>query len=61
MLKVAGAYTATLRFATTDDSADADNTGTITVTLQDDPAVTDTYTVSQLKWVAIMAEVVSNS
>ena len=41
-----GAYTATLSFATVEDSADSDDTGTITVTLQDDPAVTDTYTVS---------------
>ena len=38
-------YTATLSFATTDFSTDADSSGTITVTLQEDPAVTDTYTV----------------
>ena len=40
-----GNYTATLSFATTDFSTDADSSGTITVTLQEDPAVTDTYTV----------------
>ena len=42
-----GAYSATLSFATVDDSADADGSGSIMVTLNADPAVDDTYTVSQ--------------
>ena len=39
-------YTATLPVATVDDTADTDGVGTITITLQDDPADPDTYTVS---------------
>ena len=41
-----GVSTATLSFATVDDSADADRAGSIKVTLNADPAPTDTYTVS---------------
>ena len=41
-----GVSTATLSFATVDDSADADRAGSIMVTLNADPAPTDTYTVS---------------
>ena len=44
--KVGDNYVATLSFATVEDSTDSDNTGTITVTLKDDPANPDTYTLS---------------
>ena len=47
-LEFNGSNTATLSFATVDDSADLDGAGSIEVTLNADPEATDTYMVSQV-------------
>ena len=48
-LEFNGSNTATLSFATVDDSADVDGAGSIKVTLNADPEATDTYMVSQVQ------------
>ena len=47
-VKDGDAYNAPLLVATVEDASESDNTGNIEVVLQDDPEVTDSYTVSSV-------------